>query len=79
MTPIQSLNVMASRKLAQQRVLRITQEQFDERRRRVEAVRHSRRIEPMNRSAWPFCHGDRGAVGLSRMPIARTRRVNASP
>jgi hypothetical protein len=24
-------------------------------------------------------HGDRGAVGLSRMPIARMRRVNASP
>src|SRR6476646_6834147 len=27
----------------------------------------------------PLSHGDRGAVGLSRMPIARTRRVNASP
>jgi hypothetical protein len=31
---------------------------------------HSRRIEPISRSAWPFCQGDRGAVGLSRIPIA---------
>jgi hypothetical protein len=22
-----------------------------------------RRIEPINRSAWPFCHGERGDVG----------------
>ena len=27
----------------------------------------------------PFRHGVRGAVGLSRMPIARIRRLNASP
>ena len=26
-----------------------------------------------------FCHGDRGAIGRSRMPIDRTRRVNTSP
>jgi hypothetical protein len=32
-----------------------------------------------SRSASRFCRGDRGAVGLSRMPMARTRRVNASP
>jgi len=25
--------------------------------------RLSRRIEPMTRSTWPFCHGERGAVG----------------
>jgi hypothetical protein len=24
---------------------------------------HSRRIEPISRSAYPFCHGDRGDVG----------------
>jgi hypothetical protein len=36
--------------------------------------RHSLRIEPTSRSVWPFCHGDRGAVGRSRIPIARSRR-----
>ena len=36
---------------------------------------HSRRIDPINRSAKPFCQGDAGAVGLSRMPMARNRRV----
>jgi hypothetical protein len=41
-------------------------------------IKHSRLIEPINRSACPFCHCDRGAVGLLRMPIARMRRVNAS-
>src|ERR1700674_1245406 len=41
--------------------------------------RHSRRIDPIERSTYPFCHGDRGAMGRSRMPIARSRRVNASP
>jgi hypothetical protein len=25
--------------------------------------RHSRRIEPIRRSAYPFCQGDRGEVG----------------
>ncbi len=30
-------------------------------------VRHSRRIEPISRSVWPFCYGDGGAVGRSRM------------
>jgi hypothetical protein len=41
--------------------------------------RHSRRIEPISRSAYPFCHGDRGDVGRSRMPIDRTRRMKTSP
>lgn len=27
--------------------------------------RHSRRIEPIARSTYPFCHGDRGAIGRS--------------
>jgi hypothetical protein len=30
-------------------------------------------------SAWPFCQGDRAAVGRSRIPIARTRRVYSGP
>jgi hypothetical protein len=41
--------------------------------------RHYRRIEPISRSACPFCHGDCGAVGRSRMPIERTRRAKTSP
>jgi hypothetical protein len=32
--------------------------------------RHSRRSEPIKRSAYAFCHGDRGAVSTSRIPIA---------
>src|SRR5215472_17863308 len=35
---------------------------------------HSRRIDPISRSAKPFCQGEAGAIGLSRMPIARSRR-----
>jgi hypothetical protein len=30
---------------------------------------HSRRIDPINRSAKPFCQGEAGAIGLSRMPM----------
>jgi NAD(P)-dependent dehydrogenase (short-subunit alcohol dehydrogenase family) len=41
--------------------------------------RHSRRIEPIVLSQYPFCHGDRGAVGRSRMLIARRRRMRTSP
>jgi hypothetical protein len=33
--------------------------------------RHSRRIEPMSRFTCSFCHGDRGAIGRSRMPSPR--------
>src|ERR1700736_4069361 len=32
--------------------------------------KHSRRIDPINRSAKPFCQGEDGAIGLSRMPMA---------
>ena len=32
---------------------------------------HSRRIDPISRSAKPFCQGDAGAMGLSRIPMAR--------
>ncbi len=35
--------------------------------------------EPIKRSAYPFCHGERNDVGRSRMPIARTRALNATP
>jgi hypothetical protein len=33
--------------------------------------KHSRRIDPISRSAKPFCQGEAGAVGLSRMPMAQ--------
>jgi hypothetical protein len=39
-----------------------------------DVVRHSRRTDPISLSANPFCQGERGAMVLSRMPIARTRR-----
>src|SRR5258707_15131903 len=39
--------------------------------------RHSRRIEPISRSTYPFCQGDRGAVGRSRIPMLLRRRVTA--
>src|ERR1035437_7993860 len=35
--------------------------------------RHCRRIEPINLSIYAFCHGDRGAIGRSRIPMARRR------
>jgi len=37
--------------------------------------KHSRRIDPISRSAKPFCQGEAGAVGLSRMPMERNRLV----
>jgi hypothetical protein len=40
---------------------------------------HSRRIDPISRSAKPFCQGEAGAVGLSRMPMERNRRVTTLP
>src|SRR5476649_2497762 len=40
---------------------------------------HSRRIDPISRSAKPFYQGEAGAVGLSRMPMVRTRRVTMLP
>jgi hypothetical protein len=39
---------------------------------------HSRRIDPISRSAKPFCQGEAGAAGLSRMPMARNRRDDAA-
>ena len=41
--------------------------------------RHSRRIEPISLSAHPFCQGERGDVGRSRMPIDRILRIKTSP
>jgi len=35
--------------------------------------------EPIALSQYPFCHGDRAAVGRSRMPIARRRRMKTLP
>src|SRR6266571_9472267 len=40
---------------------------------------HSRRIEPISLSAKPFCQGKPGAIGLSRMPVARNRCMTATP
>jgi putative tryptophan/tyrosine transport system substrate-binding protein len=40
---------------------------------------HSRRIDPINLSAKPFCQGEPGAMGRSRMPMARNRWVTAAP
>jgi hypothetical protein len=40
---------------------------------------HSRRIEPIKRSTYPFCQDERNDVGRSRIPIARTRALNATP
>ena len=36
-------------------------------------------IDPISRSAKPFCQGEAGAVGLSRMPMERNRRVTTLP
>jgi hypothetical protein len=37
---------------------------------------HSPRMDPITRSTSPFCQGDVGVIGSSRIPIARTRRGN---
>ena len=39
----------------------------------------SRWIDPISLSAKPFCQGEPGAIGLSRMLMARNRRVTAPP
>jgi len=41
--------------------------------------RNSRRSVPTNRSAKPFCHGERGAVRICQMPRWSTRASNALP
>src|SRR6266566_9856314 len=35
--------------------------------------------EPIKRSTYPFCQGDRNDVGRSRIPIAWTRALNTTP
>jgi hypothetical protein len=47
--------------------------------RRPHGRRVSRRIDPISLSAKPLCQGDPGAMGLSRMPMARSRRMTAAP
>src|ERR1700738_2407718 len=38
--------------------------------------RHSRRIEPISRSAYPFCHGERGDVHVCNiLPVAAMVRI----
>src|ERR1700693_4660834 len=41
--------------------------------------RHSRRIEPITRSTYAFCHGERGAVTTSVIPLAATRLLKTEP
>ena len=36
-------------------------------------------IDPISLSAKPFCHGEPGAIGLSRIPMARNRWVTVAP
>jgi len=36
-------------------------------------------MEPISRSAKQFCHGDAAEIGLSRMPMARNRRLTTGP
>src|SRR5467141_1167766 len=40
---------------------------------------HSGRADPIKRSTRPFCQGERKDVGRSRIPMARTRALNAAP
>ena len=41
--------------------------------------RHSRRTVPIRRSAYPFCQGDLGEIGRSRIPMALSREVKTCP
>ena len=38
---------------------------------------HSRRIDPISRSTKPFCQGEAGAIGLSRIPELEQFAVDA--
>jgi hypothetical protein len=42
----------------------------------VHALAPDRSDQPFGKA---FCHGEAGAIGLSRMPIARNRRVTMVP
>jgi hypothetical protein len=35
----------------------------------------ARRMDPINVSPMPFCQGDLGSIGLSRMRFVRSRRL----
>jgi hypothetical protein len=39
----------------------------------------ARRTVPIRRSAYPFCQGDLGEIGRSRMPMALSRDVKTCP
>jgi hypothetical protein len=41
--------------------------------------KHSRRIDLINRSAKPFCQGEAGAIGLSRMPTGEIEEGAGTP
>ena len=40
---------------------------------------HSRRIDPIIRSAKPCCQGDADVMGLSLLPVAHSRRMMTLP
>jgi hypothetical protein len=44
-----------------------------------DVVEESRRMVPITRSQYGFCHGDCGAVRTCSIPIARTRRAKSAP
>ena len=39
----------------------------------------TRRTVPIRRSAYPFCQGDLGEIGRSRIPMALSRDVKTCP
>ena len=39
----------------------------------------SRRIDPMSRSTWPFCHGERGAASSQDLLNGRLSDLNQRP
>jgi hypothetical protein len=72
-SPAMSLGIRLSKFGPKQQYLRgiiyPEQDRNDRRRGSIEdedVIKALPRIEPISRSAWPFCQGDRGAVGLSR-------------
>ncbi len=42
----------------------------------VKALASDRSDQPFN---MPFCHGERGEISRSRMPMVRSRRVSETP
>jgi hypothetical protein len=45
----------------------------------LSALAADRANEPLGKTVLPFCHGEPAEMGLSRMPIARKRRLTTLP